>query len=72
MNYGSNKKVGLISHSVLIKTLFAKGLDDKKCIIKDPNFYLENGNLTAVNFWLYLIQECFMFVLFLYQNLVGF
>jgi hypothetical protein len=48
-NSDSNKKVGLISHSVLIKTFFAKGLDADKKIIKDPTFYLENGNLTGLN-----------------------
>lgn len=49
MNGGSSNKVGLISHSVLIKTFYAKGLDENKKIMKDPNFYLENGNFTGLN-----------------------
>lgn len=33
----------------MIKTLYSKGLSADKKIVKDPNFYLENGNLTGIN-----------------------
>jgi len=43
------KKIGLISHSVLIKAIFSK-LEDN-CLIKNHKFHLENGNLIGVNLY---------------------